>query len=612
MSNSNSPNSQVEFQDWLKTMWAPLFGIMGLITLIVQFIQLWRGDQSTVTFVTAITGAFFIFSGLSWVSFSKRTFSVPSFLNSRDTKLKQEWRYPRYYKIARIGLFLSLLFCLIGARLIYIQQQELKSKIIILVAKFDGPEDIYGVTNELIEQLRTSLGGYKEILVIPIDKTIDTRLGSEEAFKIGERYLADIVIWGWYRPTENPNITLHIENLDSRNINILNQSSNLKPSSTTEDLQSFVIQQKLGKEMSALVLIISGYAQYNARDFEGALKRYEQALTQSDLTANIIKPEVFHFLLANAYLNTDDNLKAILEYDLALQIEPQNTSAILNQGVAFSKNNQKEKAIENYSLAIEINPSFTLAYLNRGATYIEIGEIQKGLNDINQLILIDPNIAAAYLNRGNAYFDLGENNKALEDYTKVIEIDPSFAGAYFNRGNTYIKMGEKEKAIKDYSQAIKIDPNYINAYYYRAAIYIEIEEKEQAIHDYTSIIMLSPNSSGAYFNRGLLYSQTDREELAIYDYTQVIKIDTNSTGAYLNRGNIYSNLGDKDKAIKDYTQAINIDPGYSDAYFNRAITYEELGEIEKALEDYYQVIKLTTNVDFKAFAEKRINELKDK
>jgi hypothetical protein len=84
---------------------------------------------------------------------------------------------------------------------------------VVLIAAFEGPEEVYGLRNEIIENLNADFSDDEKIEIVIIDNVITLTQGSDYARKLGERRLADVVIWGWYRPTENPNITIHIENL---------------------------------------------------------------------------------------------------------------------------------------------------------------------------------------------------------------------------------------------------------------------------------------------------------------------------------------------------------------------------------------------------------------
>src|SRR5574341_575088 len=100
--------------------------------------------------------------------------------------------------------------------------------------------------------------------------TPDSDSGSSRARELGKNLQADIVIWGWYRPTENPSITVHIENLSPIQIETLQKSEIYKPQASLAQLESFEIQRKLGSETSTLISFIEGTLKYKSGDFQTA------------------------------------------------------------------------------------------------------------------------------------------------------------------------------------------------------------------------------------------------------------------------------------------------------------------------------------------------------
>ena len=70
----------------------------------MQFIQLWKGDQATVTYVTAGIGAVLVLFGLIWVAFSRKSYEVPDFVEPGKVKSKSEWRYSKIFRGSKDGL----------------------------------------------------------------------------------------------------------------------------------------------------------------------------------------------------------------------------------------------------------------------------------------------------------------------------------------------------------------------------------------------------------------------------------------------------------------------------------------------------------------------------
>ena len=73
-------------------------------------------------------------------------------------------------------------------------------------------------------------------------------------------------------------------------------------------------------------------------------------------------------------------------------------------------------AILDYNKAIEINPNDAGAYYKRGNAKRILGDNRGAIQDYNKAIEINPNDAEAYLKRGNAKDKLGDKNGACLDW----------------------------------------------------------------------------------------------------------------------------------------------------------------------------------------------------
>ena len=135
---------------------------------------------------------------------------------------------------------------------------------------------------------------------------------------------------------------------------------------------------------------------------------------------------------------------------------------------------------------------------------------------------------------------------------------------------------------------------------------------ELAIVEYDQAIALNPNHAYAYNERGATYYQVHDLYQAISDFSKAIELDSTYTYAYNNRGISYANLGDYDNAIADFSKAIELDPNFDKPYINRASAYFVLGQKSDAIQDLEKVLKITSDPKSRAYAEKALQELKEK
>ena len=605
----------------LKKLWLPVAGFVGAIILIVNFIQLWRGDQTTVTYIAAGGGLVILVIALGWVGFKTKEVEVKTVATREDqietTRLEKQPAYLlKYQRLARGGLLLILIGIIFGANSLIQQrlakelelqtqatlssqttqtadraeqlqatqgesetqqaiqtqqvqatqyaqataqaQQESESKLIVVIATFEGPEEVYGLRNEIIESLNSSFSQDEEVEILTVKDIITPDMGSSFARKLGDQYFADLVIWGWYRPTENPNITIHIENLSPTQFERLQESKTYKPKASIAQLESFEIQRQLGSETSTLISFLIGTLKFKSNDHNAAIENFEQVLSQNDVSTLVSHFDLL-FNLGYSYNEIGDYAKSVQYWDKAMGLDPENAWVYNNRGYDYYLLGKYEQAIQDYDKAIKLNPEFTFAYGNRGYAYFVLGEYERAIQDYNKAIEIDPQSVIDYNNRGYAYHLLGEYRRAIQDYDKAIDLNPEYQWAYYNRGLAYAFLEEYDRAIQDYDKAIELDPK----------------------------------DAAAYNDRGNCYQYLGQYERAIQDFDRAIELDPEYAIAFSNRGNAYSDLGDYERAMQDYDKAIKLDPQYANTYYNRGLAYQKLGKTAEAEADFKKYEELT-------------------
>ena len=386
--------------------WKTVFGILGSIAVLVgsivsglDFINYLReGYQQFLWLGIAVSGVIWLI--VLWLLFKQRNIYWMLYLTVTILAGVVIWNGWHSYILAR------------------------EDKLVVLIAKFDGPEEVYGLQNEILEKLNQDFANDAEVEIDSVNEVItpDSDSSSPRAKKLGENLQADIVIWGWYRPTENPNITIHVENLAQNELETIKESETYKPQVTLADLESFEIQRRLGSETSTLVSFLTGFLRYKAGDFQVAIERFQQVLNEKDVYPFLNRADVHFFI-----------------------------------GTAHAWIGEYEKSIRDFDDSVNLEPNFAMSYYNRGVSYVSLNEYDKALTDFNKTIELLPSYSSAYNNRGFVYLQLGQYEIALEDFNNAINIDPEFVLCFANRGQLYSQTGQYDLALRDLNRAIKLD-----------------------------------------------------------------------------------------------------------------------------------------------------------
>ena len=136
------------------------------------------------------------------------------------------------------------------------------------------------------------------------------------------------------------------------------------------------------------------------------------------IAANPNSPEAFYCL---AYMEQEkENFhEAIVLFESALKLKPEDVGAINNLANCYDRINKSRDSIKAYSRAISIDPEYIAAYYNRGNAYSKIAKDELALKDLNKAIELDNNFYQAYYNRGSIYNRLGKSQLAKKDLNKA-------------------------------------------------------------------------------------------------------------------------------------------------------------------------------------------------
>ncbi len=285
------------------------------------------------------------------------------------------------------------------------------------------------------------------------------------------------------------------------------------------------------------------------------------------------------------FFDADDFESAIVEFNKALQVNPNDSLAYVRRGFSHNYLGDIEKAYKDYDSALRTNPAL------RNEEYITC-VFYKTSDDSNTIIdkcteTLDKykGFSLAYFKRGIAYRDIGNYEQAIRDYSEAIRLYPKFAYAYNTRAVVYIDPRKNySAAISDTTTAIRLKPDFDSAYYNRGLAYFSLKNYDSALADFTRVVQLKPGDSDAYYYRGRIYYDQDNYSQAITNFSRAISLAPKEVESYRYRGICYFSQGDYQAAINDYTQAISLQPSVN-SYKNRALAYDKIGRSDLAAAD---------------------------
>ncbi len=335
----------------------------------------------------------------------------------------------------------------------------------------------------------------------------------EESRKIGEKYKADIVVWGVHFEHAFPETSLV-----SINYTITDPNTYLEKQIGTTGVQKatadLIYEGKLLNNVNHVVCFLIAQCYYQNSNLPEAVRHFEKSADYVENKKDHVLVDIF-FNLGNIYKFQSEYIKAIDFYEKALYVDSNFMRAVVNLGIVYNETGNIQKANEILNRAVKLNPLCAIDFNTRAAAYYTLGQYQKALNDLNKAIKLNPKFALAYTNRAAAYFNLGQYQKALEECNKAIELNPKFASAYSNRAFTYNSLGQYQKALEDCNKAIELNPRFAEVYVNRSAAYGNLGQYQKSLEDCNKAIELIPSHPVPNYNKACIYSKSHRNDESI-------------------------------------------------------------------------------------------------
>jgi cytochrome c-type biogenesis protein CcmH/NrfG len=129
---------------------------------------------------------------------------------------------------------------------------------------------------------------------------------------------------------------------------------------------------------------------------------YARRIAEAEkIVANDPKNVTAWISLGNDYFDTDKAQKAIGAYAKALELDPNNTNVLTDQGVMFRRVGWYDKALANFGKALKIDPKHLQGLYNMGIVYaIDLKQPEKGVPYWKRYIEVDPTSATGIQIKG--------------------------------------------------------------------------------------------------------------------------------------------------------------------------------------------------------------------
>ncbi len=249
------------------------------------------------------------------------------------------------------------------------------------------------------------------------------------------------------------------------------------------------------------------------KDLDIALDAAQRAMTVHD-TGEI------HDLLADIYERRKDYKNALLEYQEAARLDPDNDRFAFDLGSELLLHENYQAAETILRAAQARNPQSSQIYLALGAAEFMAGKTADSVDAFLKAVDLNPNFDSAYLFLGEAYtFSGARSEEVLAKLAHLASKEPqSFAAQYYYGTSLVVAMNNDgiltnaALAMATLNRAAQLRPRDARVYYQMGEVLRLEKRPANSVSCYAKAIALDPDYPEPLYKLGQAYVQLGRHE----------------------------------------------------------------------------------------------------
>jgi len=138
---------------------------------------------------------------------------------------------------------------------------------------------------------------------------------------------------------------------------------------------------------------------------------------------------------------------------------PKEKEVFISLGTSYMNRGAYDKAIIEFNKALELDPNYGELLNELGYVYLEIGDPSKAVEYLKKYVSLSPGEANPLDSLANAYFTMGRLDEAIANYKEALKINSALDSSYFSVGYIYALKAEYAEAMNWLDQYIAVAPS---------------------------------------------------------------------------------------------------------------------------------------------------------
>lgn len=285
--------------------------------------------------------------------------------------------------------------------------------------------------------------------------------------------------------------------------------------------------------------------------------------------------------------------KAIENYRLAVQYDPEASSLAEELAELYVQSGQLRSAVAEFEEAVKRNPDdvnarrilarlYTARIREGQSTRMNEEMIKAAVQQYEKVVEKAPGDKDAWLMLGRLYKLLQNSPASERAFKKVLEIDENDEDALTGLAMVYSDLGDTASASQVLKRVAEKSPN-VRTLLALASAYEQLRQYKEAAETYRKALELNPDNldlKRAYAQSLFAADDTDKAR-AVFE--ELLEAEPNDLLALLRLSQIYRQRQDYAKAEQYAQRAAKLDPANLEVQYNEVGLLEAQGKLKEAI-----------------------------
>jgi tetratricopeptide (TPR) repeat protein len=196
-----------------------------------------------------------------------------------------------------------------------------------------------------------------------------------------------------------------------------------------------------------------------------------------------------------------------------------------NLGIFLKKKGRLNEARMQFEKALQLKPDYSSAHINMGATLVRQKKFEEALDHFAEAARIRKNFPEALYSMATVLVLLGRIDEAQEHYEKALAINFDYADAHLKLADILDEKGRQQEAIEHYRETLRLNPNYVQAHNNLGATLASQGKLEEAMGHFTRVLQIRPKDAEAHFNLGNVKANQGKYEEAAAYFSKALQLN---------------------------------------------------------------------------------------